>query len=264
MVKLLVLSDLHVEFAPFVPDREAVESADVVVLAGDIHKGVQGIAWARSAFADKQIVYVAGNHEFYGQYWGKLLGELHEAARRQEVHLLEDEAVEIGGVRFLGLSLWTDFELFGGAEQKSAAMRHARSFMNDFRLIKVDRIPEHYWVHSWRLVPELTTRRHRTSVQWLEQALSAADPARTVVVTHHAPHPLSVPERFSQDPLTPAFASDLIALMGRSALWVHGHMHYSADYVVGGTRVVCNPRGYPLGSGAFENDAFEPGFVIEV
>lgn len=65
-MKLLVLSDLHVEFAPFVPDRSAMSAADVVVLAADIHTGVQVMAWARQSFADKPIIYVAGNHEFYG------------------------------------------------------------------------------------------------------------------------------------------------------------------------------------------------------
>jgi predicted phosphodiesterase len=103
MVKLLVLSDLRVEFAPFEPDAAAVAAADVVVLAGDIHKGVRGIEWARAAFADKPIIYVAGNHEFYSHHWTRLLDKMHEVAKEQEVHFLENQAVEICGVRFLWL-----------------------------------------------------------------------------------------------------------------------------------------------------------------
>jgi Icc-related predicted phosphoesterase len=263
MVKLLVLSDLHLEFAPFEPETAAVAAADIVVLAGDIHKGVRGIEWARTAFADKPIIYVAGNHEFYGQHWTRLLDKLHEAAEKHGVHFLENEAVEKAGVRFLGCSLWTDFDLFG-AEAKRSAMVRAQSNMNDYRQIKIYGIPESHLVHSQRLVPELTVQRHRESVQWLEKNLEENDGSKTVVVTHHAPHPSSIHLKFADDSLNPAFASNLARLMGKAALWIHGHMHDSANYVVAGTRVICNPRGYPLGTRGFENDAFESGLVVEL
>ena len=87
-MKLLVLSDLHVEFAPFVPDAEAIQAADVVVLAGDIHKGVQGMDWARKTFLNQEIIYVAGNHEFYGQHWDKLLDRLRAQARVHGIPLV--------------------------------------------------------------------------------------------------------------------------------------------------------------------------------
>jgi Icc-related predicted phosphoesterase len=261
MVKLLVLSDLHVEFAAFEPDPVAVAAADVVVLAGDIHRGTQGLAWARSAFPDKPIVYVAGNHEFYGHDWTETLEELRHAAKLHGIHFLENDAVEIEGVRFLGCSLWTDFELFG-IERKSEVMRAASDVMNDFKVIKVKKTPDTYWIRGRRLVPGLTVSRHRRSVEWLEQALAGATLSTTVVVTHHAPHARSVAPRFAEDPLTPAFASDLSRLMGGAGLWVHGHMHDSADYLVGSTRVVCNPRGYPLRTGSFENGAFKPGLIV--
>jgi len=86
------------------------------------------------------------------------------------------------------------------------------------------------------------------------------DPSKT----HHAPHPKSIPERFTNDWLSAAYASDLTRLMGRAGLWIHGHMHEPADYVVNGTRVVCNPRGYMHGHGGFENSLFDPLFLVKV
>jgi Icc-related predicted phosphoesterase len=262
-VRLLVLSDLHVEFAPFEPNRAAVATADVVVLAGDINKGVRGIEWARGAFGDKPIIYVAGNHEFYGQHWTRLLDKLPEAAEKNDVHFLENEAVEICGVRFLGCSLWTDFELFG-ADAKGGAMVRAAAGMNDYHLIQISGMPAYYRTHSKRLVPELTVHRHLESVQWLEAHLQNQEPPRTVVVTHHAPHPSSIHARFADDILNPAFASNLARMMGKAGLWIHGHMHDSASYAVEDTRVICNPRGYPLSTGGFENGAFDDGLIVEV
>lgn len=264
MVKLLVLSDLHIEFAPFEPDRAAVAAADVVVLAGDIHNGVAAAAWARAAFGDKPIVYVAGNHEFYGEKWFGHVQALHEASREHGIHFLENEAVDIGGLRFLGCSLWTDFEFFG-ADRKHDCMREAQRQLNDYRLIKVEKTPEISLAQSRRLQPAHTVLRFRRSVQWLEQCLAGADPSRTVVVTHHAPHRGSVAPHFAEDPVTAAFGSDLTRLMGKASLWIHGHMHDSSDYTVDGTRVVCNPLGYPIRTGRqFENDSFAPGLIVDV
>ena len=89
-LKLLVLSDLHLEFAPFMPDPAAVDAADVVVLAGDICNGTKAIPWARQAFGSKPVVYVAGNHEFYRFDWIKLLDQMREQSRLHGVHFLEN------------------------------------------------------------------------------------------------------------------------------------------------------------------------------
>jgi Icc-related predicted phosphoesterase len=86
------------------------------------------------------------------------------------------------------------------------------------------------------------------------------------VVTHHAPHPNSVPAQYQGGALSPAFVSDLGRLMGKACLWVYGHVHDSLDYQVNGTRVVCNPRGYARRGGGMENDKFNPApaLVVEV
>jgi len=206
---------------------------------------------------------VAGNHEFYECNWIKNLDALREAAPKFDIEFLETNAVDIGGMRFLGCSLWTDFGLFG-PERKPDALRKARVTMNDYKWIKITVTPELYRIHSKQLVPELAVSRHHDAVEWLEQELNSGEPAKTVVVTRHAPHPQSIPEDLAADTLSAAYASDRSRLMGKATLWIHGHIHSSTDYMAEGTRIVCNPRGYGDRSGRFENTQFNSAFVIEV
>ena len=109
--------------------------------------------------------------------------------------------------------------------------------------------------------PEDTAAIHERSVEWLRQA-ATIEGTRHVVVTHHSPSLCSVPERWKADRLTPAYASNLDALFRemQPCLWVHGHIHHRADYTIGNTRVVCNPRGYPDEPVA----DFEPGLIVEL
>jgi len=267
-MNILVLSDLHNDISKFSSvhnGRRIDEGADVVVLAGDIHEGVQAPMWAREAFPDKKIVMVAGNHEFYGRFWNRNLRKIRDKAESLDIHFLENAAVEIDGVRFLGCTLWTDFDVFG-EQNRQQGMADARRRMNDYKRIKLDRKPGEN--ADWRefrtisLIPALVQRRHRQSVEWLEEQFKTGDPAKTVVVTHHAPHTGSVPNGYEEHELTPAYVSDLTRLMGNSAVWVHGHIHDNADYLVNGTRVVANPRGY-VGK-TVDNPKFDPFFMVEV
>jgi predicted phosphodiesterase len=272
IVQMLVLSDLHLEFGvPFVPDTAASAAADIIVLAGDIDKGMAGIAWARQAFPGKPVVYVAGNHEFYGQQWESLIDKLREAGRTYDVHILEDESVTIKGVRFLGCTLWTDFD-YHGRDKRSSAMREAEKRMNDYRLIKAKPLPGIYWrAKPHRLTSHHTLQRHRQSRAWLEGELAKGDPASMVVVTHNYVHPKSTAPEYSQDLLTAAFGSVWPEeVLARANLWIHGHTHSSSDYLVGGNapnaRVVCNPRGYPSirTAGKFENAHFCASLLVQV
>ena len=264
-MRLLVLSDLHNDIKPLnliVNGRRIDEDVDLVVLAGDIHEGVRAPMWARSAFPDKEVILVAGNHEFYGRYWNRNLRKLREKSAELGIHFLENEGVELFSLRFLGCTLWTDFALYG-EEQRRASMREALARMTDYQRIKLDRLPgeDQEWreLRIKKLIPELTRRRHRQSVEWLDRELDAGDPARTVVITHHAPHGQSIPAHFEGDVLSPAYASDLSRLLGRSKLWIHGHIHDSVDYMAGATRVVCNPLGMRN-----ENRCFKPQLVVDV
>jgi len=244
------MSDLHTELWPFTPP-ELVDSADVVVLAGDVARSASAIHWARANFADVPVVFVPGNHEYYGGNLSRTAIHMNWAAEGTNVHLLDNDAAIIDDVRFLGTTLWTDFELFGGPENRSYALAMAKQCMADFNCIT-------YGSTGW-FRPEQSVELHRIAVQWLETRLAEPFPGKTVVVTHHAPHRKSVAPRFVANILSAAFASDLERLMGRATLWLHGHTHDAFDYEVRGTRVVCNPRGYRS-----ERTEFDPRLIVEV
>lgn len=251
-MKLHILSDLHLEFSNLsVPETDA----SVVVLAGDIWIGEAGIGWARETFPDKEIIYLAGNHEFYGQQRPEMLARLRIAAREAGVHFLDNDEVVIGGVRFLGCTLWTDFELFG-AEVKPQAIREGQKFLNDFRL-----------VHEGNEVfsPMDSIRLHQESLAWLQSELQRPFDGKTVVVSHHSPSEKSIAERFKDSTLSACFASRLDYLFGPPVdLWIHGHTHDNLDYEIMGTRVICNPRGYVRFSTGPENLDFDPVLVVEI
>jgi Icc-related predicted phosphoesterase len=279
-MKLLILSDLHNDIASMpveVDGRRIDAEADVVVLAGDIHEGVHSPMWAREAFPDKPIILIAGNHEFYGKFWRRNVRKIREKSESLGIHFLENDSVTIDGVCFLGCTLWTDFMLHG-EHMRAVSMLEAQRKMNDYRRILLDRKPgdnaDFRQFKSAELVPVLTRLRHQESVAWLEQELQSSDPKtleRTVVVTHHAPHPNSIPGEFEGHILSPAYASNLSHLMGYAPLWIHGHIHDRRDYMLGDTRVVANPRGYPhkeRGKSKLEyrneNERFDPFFTVEI
>jgi predicted phosphohydrolase len=248
-MKIHVLSDLHTEFAPFHPPQT---EADVVVLAGDTASGTEGIRLAREWFPGTPVLYVAGNHEFYRESTPRLQRKLADAARGADIHYLENREVVIDGVRFLGCTLWTDFELFGDRHNSMAA---AQGVMNDFRLIRVD--PEYR-----RFRPADARVSHMISLDWLVRTLETPFDGPTVVITHHAPSLRSVNPPYREHPATPAYASDLEYLLdGRAAMWIHGHTHVCLDYEMGGTRVLSNQRGY---ADVDEVDGFDPEFVVEL
>ena len=246
-MKVHLVSDLHAGFrAPELPET----GADVLVLAGDVDVGLRGMELAKAWSARVPVIYVAGNHEYYGEAIPRHTQRLAAAAEGSDVHFLENRSVEIGGVRFLGCTLWTDFDLFGA---RMVAMAAAQEVMNDFRKIRVS--PEFR-----RLRPRDLEAVHATSLRWLLACLEEPFAGPTVVVTHHAPSLRSCRPDLRSDPVTPAFASDLGWLLdGRAALWLHGHTHFSCDYEVGGTRVVSNQYGYPG-----ENTGFDPACVLDV
>lgn len=253
-MRLHVLSDLHLERGE--PPPRATD-ADVVVLAGDVGSGVAGLRAAAAAWPEQPVVYVSGNHEPYGHGLPRLISQLRTAAAAFDgrVRVLERDEVVIGGVRFLGCTLWSDFGV-GGASERERSMAMCVQIVSDYAQIE--------WTPAGRaLDPHDTLRLHGLSRRWLEHRLNEPYRGPTVVVTHHAPLPPRVPPA---DPvhraLAGAFVSDLRDLMGaeRVALWIHGHTHRRVDVTVGGTRVVSNARGYPHEPVA----AFDPGLVHEV
>jgi len=249
-VRIRVHSDLHLEFQDWIPPPVA---AEVVVLAGDIHVGVQGLPWARRHFADSHLIYVPGNHEYYGGEMESTLEQLRQVAAAEGIALLDCDTVVIDGVRFLGATLWTDFALYGSdADAIARAQAVAWLRMVDYRRINRR--------GAGRLEPEDTRCIHQRQAAWLAEQLARPFAGATVVVTHHLPHARSVHPRYEGDPLNPSFASDLSVLVRAPVqLWIHGHTHESINYQIDGTRVVCNPRGYLPQE---PNDSFDPERVV--
>jgi len=261
-MRIQLASDLHLELLRRWPDERLIApapGADVLVLAGDIHRGPRAIE--RFASWPVPVLYLAGNHEFYDGQWEALRPDLRRAAEGTAVRFLDDDVVTLDGVRFLGSTLWTDYRLSGIAP--SAAMEAAEGFLLDHRRILTASGP----FRARQALDE-----HLRSRAWLARELSIDHSMPTVVITHHAPHPDSIHARFAGSPVNGAFASDLTALVEQADLWLHGHMHDSFDYRVGRCRVVCNPRGYALnrndagsiGELKFENPAFQGQLVIDL
>lgn len=281
-MKLHILSDLHLEFGkwPKAIDVNAID-ADVTVLAGDIGVGLEGIQWALTF--GRPVAYVMGNHEFYGQ---RPMTDLWRKAREKvdgtHVHLLENESLVLDDprtpgarVRFIGATLWTDFAILGSDRQEQCMESAGRS-MTDYSSIYVSRRGRSVVNDGLRsghqgdrLTPRKTLSLHHESRDYLEHELARVPdplelmnaPAKTVVVTHHAPSALSLKDQQAVAHLDAAYASNLEHLIGQADLWIHGHTHIPSDYRVGAGRVISNPRGY-VGNGLVLD--FDPAFVVEV
>lgn len=253
-MKLHILSDLHLGVGALEPPRT---DADLVVLAGDIARPAAAVAWAQRF--DKPVLYVLGNHEFYGGSLDGTVAEFRRLCAGTAVRLLDDEAVVIGGVRFLGSTLWSDFGLFETEPQRQQAIELARQLVRDFSRIRLREGEDTLFT------PDDAAARFARHAAWLDAQLDLPHAGPTVVITHHAPSLQSVHPRFAGSPLNACFVSDAEHLLRgqRAALWIHGHTHDSFDYRVQGTRVLCNSRGYAK-DGVNENACFDPLLTVEV
>ncbi|MFC5520272.1 metallophosphoesterase [Polaromonas jejuensis] len=253
-MKLNILSDLHLSCGVLEIPRN---DADVVILAGDIAHPPEAVSWALGF--GKPVLYVPGNHEFYGSRMVDTLAELGRLCAGTRIHVLDCGQIMLGGVRFLGATLWTDFRLMGEGEPRTLAMQAAQHFMRDFSKIHVDEVPDRLFT------PDDAAALCHGQARWLASRLAEPYAGPTVVITHHAPSRRSIHPRFAGSPLNACFVSDLDSLIDgrRARLWVHGHTHDSFDYPLNGTRVVCNPRGYAK-DGVNENPLFDPHFRVDI
>ena len=265
-MKLLILSDLHLEHFAFdeeEPSYWPISSGyDAVVLAGDIHSGPLAIKWAAKAFGGSLVFYVPGNHEYYGALLQRRAIEMRATAKGfPNVILLDNDCHHIGNLRFLGSTLWTDFRLFGDRMDKiDSAMAIAGAKINDYRHIRFGSL-------GW-MTPSNCAQMAMAAQSWLNARLAEPFNGKTVVITHHLPCMASVAPRHRNDPLTAAFANELSDMVRHADLWIHGHTHDSADNIVEGCRVVCNPAGYPVSIWSTlvdgrENPRFNPGFIVD-
>lgn len=249
-MKVLVLSDLHLDFwrgqgRDPLPDLDASVAGSVAhcIVAGDLtNKAVvrwpHAIEWLAVRFPNARIHVLPGNHDYYG---GQIDREdkLAEVAASAGADMVQKRVLDIGGVRFLCCTLWTDFRL-NGEVLRFGAMHDAKTVMNDYQQIRIG--AKGYR----RITPEHVARIHDDHRAWLEAELHRAGPGRSVVVTHHAPHPDCLFSRSA--PAAAAYASDLSALIARyqPAAWIYGHTHRPTDFSLGDTRILGVSIGYPF------------------
>lgn len=238
-----ILSDLHLEFikAPaavnaFIDGLIDERKVDVLIMAGDV-AGHSGVAYALARFRERfdDVLYVPGNHEFYGTSFVNLRDTLAKIAA-PGLHLLDNGVVEIQGHRFVGSTLWFPDDPLSA---------YYCSRLNDF--------------HRIEDFAETVYEENRRSVEFLQKHVMKGD----IVITHHLPSGQSVADRFRSNPLNRFFLCEMdeLILDREPRLWIHGHSHDSCDYTLGTTRVICNPFGYPS---IDENPGFNPGLVVAV
>jgi len=239
-MKIRVLSDLHLEHTPF--DHGPMVNSDLVILAGDIHLGANGVAWAKECFKDQPVFYVPGNHEYYYGEVEQVLSVMRDAANGSNVQVLDRNVIDFCGVRFIGATLWTDYRLFSGDDpheemySKVEALRGIPDF--DGRIQTKDEEGER------AISPTDTQRWHMETREWLTEILNKQLLSKTVVISHHAPSAKSIGKMYQNSPYSPAFASNIESLVSKADLWIHGHTHEPVDYRVKRCRVFSNPRGY--------------------
>lgn len=264
MPKIALCSDLHLEFEDI--NLQNTENAEVLILSGDImiaqdmhdHGEVsvrtaaviesmsrrQSVAQRfrdflkRVSFQFPHVIYIAGNHEFYhGRWVGSLLHLREECDKFPNVYFLERDTKVINDVVFIGATLWTD------CNKGDPLTLHALgSMMQDYNLIRNDDLG------YTKLRPAHSADRHRQTLQYFRHVLTNNKDNKCVIVGHHAPSSLSIADCYKdQTTMNGGYFSDLSEFIldhPQIKLWTHGHMHNTSDYIIGETRVVCNPRGY--------------------
>lgn len=275
-MKIKVVSDLHLEFG----DINIVNNGvDVLILGGDImiaqdlhdhpetdYSQLPNIGKKKaivSLFRNflnrvsndfKHVIYIAGNHEFYHGKWFAALDYLRdECAKYPNIYFLENDTKVIDDVAFIGATLWTDMN-----GRDPYTMYTISNQMNDFKIIRHDK--EKYR----RVTPNDTVARHSNSLKYFKESIDKHSDKRCVIVSHMAPTFASVHPKYTKDKaMNGGYASkldDFILDHSQIKLWTHGHMHDPFDYMVGTTRVVCNPRGY----NGYESTNWDPTIIVEI
>lgn len=278
-MKVGICSDLHLEFAPVVIKNPG--DVDVLILSGDIcvdadlqiydrrqielgfmsDKSVRYHEFFEQVSNDfKEVIYIAGNHEHYhGDYAHTLKNLKEKLAYHKNVRVLDKEVFKIGDYVFVGGTLWTDMN-----NEDPITLQHIKGAMNDFRTVENSNRDVNYKTfevneagqqiptfrtRAARFSPEDAVEDHRKFLQYLKIILQDVAPWETVVVVgHHAPSKLSTHPRYQHEQvMNGGYSSDLSEFIldhPQIKLWTHGHTHETFDYMLGSTRIVCNPRGY--------------------
>jgi predicted phosphodiesterase len=286
-MKIQLLSDLHLETHPhFMPTPAA--GADVLVLAGDIGSYQDGSMLQNLQVADfglarfsplhgwpTPVLFVPGNHEYDSLDWDEAHARLQETCTRLGITWLEREVIVVGGVRFMGSTLWSDFDALGPLagqalpEKIPAHFSHPNSpYTRQLKARdKAFRAADYYLrkAKTMRAGQAFLSEAVRTlalqSQDWLAAQLARPFAGPTVVVTHFAPSLMSADPRYGRTPSTAGFCNALDHLLPQAQLWLHGHLHCPMDYTHQGCRVVANPLGYARKG---EQAQFVPAMVISL
>jgi predicted phosphodiesterase len=267
-LKLQLLSDLHIEVHPALAIAPA-PGADLLVLAGDIGSYQQGSRllepdFGLARFSPRHgwpvpVLYVPGNHEYDNADFDAVHARLRDICEALDILWLERETRVIDGVRFIGTTLWADFDaLVEPADTTTVAFRKRGKAMRaaNFYLEKMTAMR-----HGKLFLAEPLREQSLICQTWLRDALAQDFDGTTVAVTHFAPTLASADPRYGLTPGTAGFCNRLDDLLPRADLWLHGHLHCHFDYMKDGCRVVANPLGY-VAKG--EQKGFRPDWVIEV
>lgn len=248
-MKIRILSDLHLEFGPIQITELPDDKDTVLILAGDIHTGMRAYDFVMEMCERfYQVIYVLGNHEFYGHTPPHIIKNWeHIAEQHINLYVLENGFVEIDGVVFAGGTLWTDCN-----NDDWFTKQKIKKAMTDFRIIKNFGI-------------DMAVQAHIRTKWYLDELLKRADPLKKkVIITHHLPIEQCITEQWKNNPINPAFAcTDMGEVVSKNNidLWIYGHTHQPNDFIHANTRFLCNPRGYH----GFEfTDKYNDAKVVEI
>jgi Icc-related predicted phosphoesterase len=267
-MKIAICSDLHLEFDTI--SLENTENADVLILGGDICVAKDLMKKDNNDILDRfgrsekwhqffqecsdrfpNVIYIMGNHEHYhGDYANTVTILRDRLSYLDNLHILDKEILTIGDVTFIGGTLWTDMN-----KGDPITLLHMKGMMNDFRCIMNGNRVVHFrdedgnFKHRvGRFTPENSVEDHRKLLEYIRLMIEGKFDQKFVVVGHHAPSKLSTHPRYADEQImNGGYSSDLSEFImdhPQIKLWTHGHTHEDFDYMIGSTRIVCNPRGY--------------------
>jgi predicted phosphodiesterase len=264
-MKFALASDIHLEFGGI--ELNNTEGADVLVLSGDICVAKHLVSpesirnskdWMKffeqCSKEFKNVIYIMGNHEHYHGDFANSYDLLCSALSVfPNIHVMEKEFVSFNGVTFICGTLWTDMN-----KEDPHTLYSIKGYMNDYRIIEDSDSAVHYRVHYrdndtyetriGKFTPERSVTEHKAMLKLIADVCVGLPNEKIVVVGHHAPSKLSTKPKYQNDTMVNgAYSSDLSEfILDRPMIkvWTHGHTHDKFDYMIGSTRIVCNPRGY--------------------